>query len=115
MHVKRQGFFLRDIAGRKLHHENGGFVNPFVPCNRYALWRISQIVYWKLFTKNRYKNVYVNERAVPVTVDWSAATRTNSLSITWLKHATLFRACSQILLSNGAYKKQRDFLTCLYG
>jgi N-acyl-phosphatidylethanolamine-hydrolysing phospholipase D len=89
MRIQTQAFSLKDITEKKLHHENGGFINPFVHRDRYALWRMGQIVYWKLFTRNRYKSSYVNERITPVAVDWPAVTHTNGLSITWLKHATL--------------------------
>jgi L-ascorbate metabolism protein UlaG (beta-lactamase superfamily) len=87
MHGQIQDFSLRDIADRKLHHQNGGFINPFVSSDRYALWRMGQIVYWKLFTQNRYKSSYVDERIIPVEVDWVAATQPKGLCITWLKHA----------------------------
>jgi N-acyl-phosphatidylethanolamine-hydrolysing phospholipase D len=82
-------YTLRDIAHNKLHHENGGFRNPFVPGDRYAIWRMGQILYWKLFTRNRYKNRYTDERVTPVAVDFPNARNSSGLSITWLKHAFL--------------------------
>jgi N-acyl-phosphatidylethanolamine-hydrolysing phospholipase D len=89
MYSQRQKFSLKDIAERKLHHENSRFINPFVSLDRYALWRMGQIVYWKFLTRNRFKTFYTNERVIPVAVDWAAATHFNGLSVTWLKHATL--------------------------
>lgn len=89
MYSSSHVYSLSDIAKQKLHHNNGGFVNPFSPSDRYVHRRMAQIVYWKLFTPNQYKAFYIHERVLPISVDWQAESSSNSFSITWLKHAFL--------------------------
>ena len=84
-----QEYSLTEIARLKLHHGNGRYINPFNTHDRHGIGRISQIVYWKLFTRNRYKNLYANETIIPISIDWPSIKHSNGLSITWLKHAGL--------------------------
>jgi len=89
MYFSNQELSLADIARQKLHHVNGRYMNPFNTHDRHGLRRMRQILYWKLLSQNRYKDAYVHERIVPVTIDWPDIKRQTGLSITWLKHAGL--------------------------
>jgi N-acyl-phosphatidylethanolamine-hydrolysing phospholipase D len=92
MRRKSQAALFQEIIEHKRHHENGKFVNPFNPGDKndpHGLNRMGQIVYWKLFTKNRYRNLYGKEKGTPVQVDWPAVNRRDNLSVTWLNHASL--------------------------
>ena len=80
------GKSLRDIAGAGLHHGNGRFLNPFSNMPRGGLGRV---LFWKLFTRNNFKDDYANEPVHPVRVDWQALKADRGLSITFLKHASI--------------------------
>ncbi len=77
---------LREIAQRKMHHGNDRFINPFGEAGHKNLWQILQ---WKLFSENRFRDDYEQERVVPVSIDWEAVRQDNRLSITFVKHAGL--------------------------
>ena len=81
-----RGLRLRDVASQKLHHNGGGFANPF--CDR-SYRRPWQLLRWKLFSNNRHKHLYANETQRPVTLDWEALSRHDGLSITFVNHASL--------------------------
>jgi len=81
-----KGLSLREIARRKLHHGNPRFLNPFGEAGRKNLWEILQ---WKLFSENRFKDDYDRDRVVPVSIDWDRVKEDSGLSITFIKHAGL--------------------------
>ncbi|MFO7599003.1 MAG: MBL fold metallo-hydrolase [Candidatus Desulfacyla sp.] len=79
-----KGLSLREIARRRLHHGNDHFINPFGEAGSKNLWEILQ---WKLFSENRFREDYERERVVPVSIDWESVRQGNGLSITFIKHS----------------------------
>lgn len=79
-------FSLREMAGKKLHHHNGRYLNPFTSIKHGNLWRV---LYWKLFSKNHFKSHYHEEQVVPVQVDWKPLKGLRDCAVTFLKHATV--------------------------
>lgn len=77
---------LKEIARRKLHHQNGQFINPFGGPRKFPLKRL---IFWKLFTKNHYRHLYSQEQVAPVRIDWPAIRNHKGLSITFIKHASV--------------------------
>jgi L-ascorbate metabolism protein UlaG (beta-lactamase superfamily) len=77
---------LRAIAAEKLHHGHDRFVNPFT---RIVHGRLSRVLYWKLFTANRFTSYYKEERVHPVSIDWKPVRDSSGLSVTFLKHASI--------------------------
>ncbi len=75
---------LREIVLKKIHHGKNQFVNPFNSVNFRNPWRMIQ---WKLFSKNRFKAFYNNERVIPVSIDWKMVKDKKGLSITFIKHS----------------------------
>jgi L-ascorbate metabolism protein UlaG (beta-lactamase superfamily) len=75
---------LSEIAAAKLHHGSEGFVNPLGLSRDGRMW---QVLSWKLFHENRFKQYFDGERVVPVSVDWQAIERHRGVSVTFLKHA----------------------------
>ncbi|MCF6291605.1 MAG: MBL fold metallo-hydrolase [Desulfobacterales bacterium] len=84
--VQTQGLSLREIALAKLHHANGRFRNPFSGVAQGSPW---PVIKWKLFSRNRFKALYADERVVPVSIDWEPVRQNNGLSVTFLKHASV--------------------------
>jgi N-acyl-phosphatidylethanolamine-hydrolysing phospholipase D len=82
--TQTQGLSLRDLARKKLHHDNGRFRNPFTGESRRSPW---PLIKWKLFSRNEFRALYSRERVQPVSVDWDAVRAHNGLSVTFLKHA----------------------------
>lgn len=82
------GSVYRQLRYRKLHFSgNGnGFIDPFVLETRPGL---AQFLFWKLTNHNQLRNLYVQEKVVPVHVDWPQIYHHWGLSITFLKHAAL--------------------------
>lgn len=82
------GRTLREIAARKMHHgHNGRFLNPFG--ERHRKRRFGSLLYWKLFSKNKYE-AYLDEQPVnPVRIDWQPVQNYRGLSITFVKHACI--------------------------
>ncbi len=78
---------IRLIAEKKLHHSGGRFINPFTNAEYGNLWRLLR---WKLFSKNRFKHFYKYEKQAPVVVDMEALNTTGTVSVTFLKHATVY-------------------------
>jgi len=76
---------LRQMAEKKLHHNRTRFVNPFIRGRR----GFFEIIKWKLFNANRFKKYYRDEKITPVKIDWDPIKRHNSLSITFITHATV--------------------------
>ena len=86
MGAKHQGLSLREIVLKKIHHGNDGFVNPFSGVDSRNPW---QMIRWKLFSENRFKAFYNEESVIPVSIDWEPVKRSNGLSITFIKHASV--------------------------
>ncbi len=84
--AKHQGLSLREIVLKKIHHGNDRFVNPFSSVDSRNPW---QIIRWKLFSENRFKAFYNEESVIPVSIDWEPVKRSNGLSITFIKHASV--------------------------
>jgi N-acyl-phosphatidylethanolamine-hydrolysing phospholipase D len=81
------GARLRDIARRKLHHGNGRFTNPLgLPRDG----RFLDLMRWKLFSANAFKNHLGDQPVTPLIVDWEKIKDGPDLSITFLKHSGLF-------------------------
>jgi len=81
-----KGLSLREIARRKLHHADDRFINPFGEAGQKNLWEILQ---WKLFSENHFRDDYEREQVVPVSIDWDGVRQDSGLSITFIKHAGL--------------------------
>jgi L-ascorbate metabolism protein UlaG (beta-lactamase superfamily) len=80
------GLSLREVAARGLHHDGGGFLNPFTDAQHGNLFRVLR---WKLFSTNRFRDQYREERLNPVRIDWEPIKQHRGLSVTFLKHATV--------------------------
>jgi L-ascorbate metabolism protein UlaG (beta-lactamase superfamily) len=75
---------LREIVLKKIHHGKNQFINPFNSKNSNNPW---QVIQWKLFSKNSFKNFYEQERVTPVSIDWRTVKDKKGLSVTFIKHA----------------------------
>jgi L-ascorbate metabolism protein UlaG (beta-lactamase superfamily) len=84
--AKHQGLSLKEIVLKKIHHNNDRFVNPF--CN-VSFRNPLQMIKWKLFSENRFKAFYNQERVVSVSIDWEPIMSSKGLSITFIKHASV--------------------------
>jgi N-acyl-phosphatidylethanolamine-hydrolysing phospholipase D len=84
--ANHQGLSLREIVLKKIHHGNDRFVNPFSSVDFRNPW---QMIRWKLFSENRFKAFYNEESVIPVSIDLEPVKRSNGLSITFIKHASL--------------------------
>jgi L-ascorbate metabolism protein UlaG (beta-lactamase superfamily) len=80
----RGSMSLHEIARNKMHHGNGQFLNPFIHGNQ---GNLGGVLRWKLFSENRFKSFYKEEKVTPVTVDWASVRRAHGLSVTFIKHA----------------------------
>ena len=80
------GRSLRDIARQKAHHGSNGFLNPLGPAREGRLW---QVLRWKLFHENRFKDDFAGERVIPVSIDWDSVKQHRGSSITFIKHASV--------------------------
>jgi N-acyl-phosphatidylethanolamine-hydrolysing phospholipase D len=81
-----EGLSLKEIARARLHNGNDHFINPFGEAGSKNLWEILQ---WKLFSENRFRDDYDQERVTPVTIDWESVRQGDGLSITFIKHCGL--------------------------
>ncbi|MBW2147743.1 MAG: MBL fold metallo-hydrolase [Deltaproteobacteria bacterium] len=79
-------FTLRELARRKIHHGAGRFVNPF---NTRKHGNLLRVLYWKIFSENRFESFYDEERVIPVSTDWTPIREHQSLSVTFLNHASI--------------------------
>ncbi|MFH1137502.1 MAG: MBL fold metallo-hydrolase [Pseudomonadota bacterium] len=77
---------LMEIAQNKLHHRPGGFVNLF---SDQEYRDLSRFLKWKLFSENKFKKFYSEEKTIPVQKDWGPVHRHQGLSVTFVKHASL--------------------------
>lgn len=78
---------LREIAGRKLHHGNRGFINPWNHHTNHG--RLREVIKWKLFSRNEFRHLYRHEKVRPVNIDWASVSRHRGLSVTFITHATV--------------------------
>jgi L-ascorbate metabolism protein UlaG (beta-lactamase superfamily) len=51
--------------------------------------RLLQVLFWKLFHTNRFKEALEDQRVDPVRVDWAAVRQHRGVSVTFLKHASV--------------------------
>jgi L-ascorbate metabolism protein UlaG (beta-lactamase superfamily) len=77
---------MRELARRKMHHGNGRYINPFTSKKHGNMLRV---LHWKLFSKNHFRSYYDEEPIVPVSIDWEPIRDNGTLSITFLKHASV--------------------------
>jgi len=77
---------LKAIAQNTLHHRNGQFVNLFGPGRQ---GRLGQLLHWKFFSPNNFKQYYDQEPTKTVNIDWKPVYDSDKLSVTFLKHASV--------------------------
>jgi L-ascorbate metabolism protein UlaG (beta-lactamase superfamily) len=77
---------LEQIAALKLHHNGRTFTNPFAE-EPFRTKSFLEILRWKLFTPNPYRQAYEKERVKAVHVDWTKVTAPESTTLTWISHA----------------------------
>ena len=77
---------LRELAQKKLHHGNKRFLNPFSTKEHGNMLRV---LHWKLFSENKFKSHYGEERVSPVSIDWESIRDHGGLSVTFVKHASV--------------------------
>jgi len=80
------GRSLKDMARQKIHHSPEGFTNPLGPERHGRFW---QVMRWKLFHENRFKDDFAGEHVEPVSIDWKPIRRHRGLAVTYLKHASV--------------------------
>ena len=79
-------YSLRELVQKKLHHGDDRFVNPFSNKEHGNMLRV---LHWKLFSENQFKTFYNQEQVVPVSIDWEPVRDQESLSVTFVKHASV--------------------------
>ena len=77
---------LKEISRKKLHHDNGRFINPL---NSKHYRDFSEVLKWKFFSKNDFKQFYKDEQVIPVSIDWKRVENHKGLSVTFVTHATV--------------------------
>jgi L-ascorbate metabolism protein UlaG (beta-lactamase superfamily) len=77
---------LRELVQKKLHHGDDHFVNPFSNKKHGNMLRV---LHWKLFSQNKFTSYYDQEQVVPVSIDWEPIRDHGSLSVTFVKHASV--------------------------
>jgi N-acyl-phosphatidylethanolamine-hydrolysing phospholipase D len=80
------GRTLRDIARSGEHHGTDGFVNPVGLAREGRFW---DLLKWKLFSQNRFKEFFSDEHVIPVSIDWEKVKNHRGISVTFLKHASV--------------------------
>ncbi|UCH20416.1 MAG: MBL fold metallo-hydrolase [Deltaproteobacteria bacterium] len=81
------GRSLKDLALRKIHHGgNGRYVNPVGIPRHGRLW---QVMSWKVFHQNKFKQYFDGEQLYPVSIDWEPIRQHSQVSITFIKHASV--------------------------
>jgi L-ascorbate metabolism protein UlaG (beta-lactamase superfamily) len=80
------GRHLRELARKRIHHGANRFISPVGISREGRLW---QVLSWKLFHRNEFRDDFADEEVVRVAVDWEAVRRHQGLSVTFLKHASL--------------------------
>jgi N-acyl-phosphatidylethanolamine-hydrolysing phospholipase D len=77
---------LREIAEKRVHHRADRFVNPFAKRRYGSPWRL---LFWKLFSKNKFKGFYGEEPVTSVQIDWRPVKGHKGCSVTFLRHASI--------------------------
>lgn len=80
------GNVLTEIAKRKLHHGIDHFINPMGLPQNGRFWDLMR---WKLFSFNPFRDYLADQPVLPLTLNWEAIQDNSGLSITFLKHAGL--------------------------
>ncbi len=83
-----QATSLWDMVQRKTHHGQGRFINPFTPFERRRI-SVIEFLRWRLLADNPFQPDYAQEAVTPVTIDWKKVVSHNSVSITYLNHASV--------------------------
>jgi len=77
---------LRELALKKFHHDQNGFHSPMgIPRDG----RLRQVISWKLFHGNEYRDFLDEQPISPVSIDWEPIKAHRGVSVTFIKHATL--------------------------
>lgn len=77
---------LRELVERKIHHGEGRFLNPFA---RVRHGNLGRLLRWKFFSKNHFKDLYQQDRVVPVHIDWAPVREHRGCAVTFIKHSTV--------------------------
>lgn len=79
---------LQEIAANRLHHgTDGRFHNPLGRDRRRS--NLGRVLYWKLFHENEFAPYLAQQPLTPVRVDWDALEKSDGLSVTFIKHASV--------------------------
>ena len=78
---------LEEIVANRIHHGQGRFLNPLANQSRHSGW---QLLKWKFFSENEFKQNYADEPVRPVTIDWGPAMNHAGVSVTFINHASLY-------------------------
>lgn len=82
------GLKLKEIAARKMHHGSDGFfLNPLGELRRPR--GFGRVLYWKLFSPNRFKTFEKDQRTNPVHIDWTPIKKASGVSVTFVKHSCI--------------------------
>jgi len=82
------GVSLRELAAQKAHHgADGRFVNPLGHSR--SRRRFGELLHWKLFAENKYAPHLDRQPVIPVRVDWRKLEKSDGVSVTFLKHASV--------------------------
>ncbi len=82
------GVSLRELATQKAHHgADGRFVNPLGHSR--SRRRFGELLHWKLFAENKYEPHLDRQPVIPVRVDWRKLEKSDGVSVTFLKHASI--------------------------
>ena len=80
------GNSLQEMARRKMHHGGKVFTSPMGIPRKKRFW---QVLSWKLFHKNAYRNYLDDQPLSPVTIDWQPVKDHSGVSVTLIRHSTL--------------------------
>ena len=80
------GRSLREIALRRMHHGGNGFLNPVGIARDKRFW---QVLSWKLFHRNAYRDHLDEQPQAKVNIDWTPVLDNNGVSVTLIRHASL--------------------------
>jgi len=75
---------LRKLAREKKHHGSEGFINPLGMGHDGRFWEVMK---WKLFSNNQFKEFFNEEQVIPVSIDWEPIRQHQGCSVTFVKHA----------------------------
>ncbi len=82
------GLSLKEMAAEKLHHgSNGRYLNPLGEQRRRR--NLGRVLYWKLFSENRFDEQLKEQPVVNVEIDWKKVKNHSGLSVTFIKHAAV--------------------------